>query len=576
MVNLWPRTGGGSESGRYADGTRKTDNERHAKNLQPMLPVYSGQIIGAVVKALNLDHPVLKERTARRFFAGRTVSEYSHAQILRAIGQVLVETGIVPVPSAFEKYGISMPNIVTETIARESQRWDKLVATMQSRSAATDDTASAIADFLRIVVVDLAVRMFALMRLAELDPGNSETPSWSQENGGGKYLRALTQQAGLTRDEMVRRIDVSDTSVDNWLDGNNRPTPENIAVIADAIADRLPGVEAQQIEQDIGRQFTFAHLADLVATQIGRQQTVELSSALTRFIRLITLDVEGMARPSIKEMGGDEIGALRFGAAEPWVHDVLLPNLAIAEPDPAWKEDILAAAAPWDVSFQHVGAKNTQLRSAAGLAQDTSDIAGGEDPARFQIYNRLSRTMFEPLKSGVAIRRAIAHDFPSSPTAHLELGSFLGMAGKWMGRRDLVDEGITECKIASGLLPDWDNPAVEPGIILANIRAYDEALVELAHAAERLPVATPHLRFATGYVLMELSRHTEALEHFESVIASRPDYALAHGYAARCAFELGGTTKAIGFAKTARRLGEPTEYNAWRKRRKKSRVASSS
>ena len=184
--------------------------------------------------------------------------------------------------------------------------------------------------------------------------------------------------------------------------------------------------------------------------------------------------------------------------------------------------------------------------------------------------------IFEFLESGLALRRSIAHDFPSSPTAHMELGSFLGMAGKWTGRRDLVDEGITECKIASALLPEWDNPAVEPGIMLANIGAYDEALVELAHAADRLPAATPHLRFATGYVLMELSRHAEALEHFESVIASRPDYALAYSHAARCAFALSETTKAIDFAKTARRLGEPTEYNAWRKRQRKSKSRAAS
>ena len=69
---------------------------------------------------------------------------------------------------------------------------------------------------------------------------------------------------------------------------------------------------------------------------------------------------------------------------------------------------------------------------------------------------------------------------------------------------------------------------------------------------------------------MELSRHAEALEQFEAVIESRPDYALAHRHAARCAFSLDETTKAIEFAKTARRLGEPDEYNAWRKRRRKS------
>ena len=563
------------------------------KTRQPILPVYSGQVIGTVVEALHLDHPVLKERTARRFFAGRSVSEYSHAQILRALGQVLVESGIVPVPSAFDKYGISMPIIIAEAIARESQRWDKSVATMQSRSGTANDPAS-IVGLLRIFTVDLAIRVFALLRLSEIKPSNAEIPLWAQENGGGKFLRALTKQSGLTRDNLVKCLDVSYTSVDNWLDGHNPPMPENIAAIANVVANHIPQVKAQQIEQDISRQFTFAHLADLIAAQICREQTVELSSALMRFVRLITPDVNGMVRPPITEIGGDEVDALRFGAASPWVSEVLLPNLSIVETDCVWKEAIAAAAIPWDVSFQYEGVQNALPRSAAGLAQDILDMHGAEDPARDEILRRLvsesninyRRTsylepgdelemLFETLETGIAVRRSIVRDFPSSPTAHINLGSFLGMAGKWMRRRDLVDEGITECKIASMLLPDWDNPAVEPGIILANIGAYEEALAELAQAAERLHEPTPHLQFAIGYVLMELSRHTEALEHFESVIASRPDYALAYNHAARCAFAVSETTKGTSYAKTARRLGEPGEYNAWRKRRRKSRVTSS-
>ena len=229
------------------------------------------------------------------------------------------------------------------------------------------------------------------------------------------------------------------------------------------MADRITGADAQRIEQDINRQFTLAHLADLIAAQIGREQTIALSSALVRFVRLITLDVNGMARPSIKEIGGDEVDALRFGAASPWVSDVLLPNLAIAETDAAWKETIVAATIPWDVSFQHVGVQYLISRSAAGLAQDILDVHGAEDSARYEIHRRLVsesnsnylrashlepgtelEMLFESLDTGITIRRSIVRDFPSSPTAHINLGSFLGMAGKWMRRRDLVDEGITE------------------------------------------------------------------------------------------------------------------------------------
>ena len=555
------------------------------ENPVPVMPVYSGQIIGAVVKALNLDHGVLKGKTARRFFAGRSVSEYSHAQILRAIGEVLVETGIVPVPPAFGKYGISMPEIIAKAVERESQRWDGLVATMQSHSGRTDNPGPAIVGFLRIVVVDLAVRIFALTRLAGLEPGSAESPFWAQENGGGKLLRALTHRAGLSRDKLATGLEVSDRTVDNWLDGNNRPTPEHIAAIANTLASRIAGVTAQQLAQDIHRQFTFAQLADLIAPLIGREQVIALSSALVRFVRLITDDVNTMNRPPIEEVAGMEYVALQFGAAHESTH-TLLQNLALVEPDTGWRRDILDAAVPWEISFQAVGVQSVKPRSAAGLAQDIIDIGyEGMDVAEPAIVARLSAasgnidygraavggltSLVQVMESGIALRRAVVRDFPSSPNAYYQLGSFLGMVGKHTSRRDLVDEGITECKIASGLLPDWDAPAVESGIILANIGAFDEALAELRQAAERLPEATPHLRFATGYALMMLDRPNEALPQFEAVIAARQDYALAYGYAAHCAFALGNTQQGIHYAKTARRLGEPDEYHAWQKRRRK-------
>ena len=168
------------------------------------------------------------------------------------------------------------------------------------------------------------------------------------------------------------------------------------------------------------------------------------------------------------------------------------------------------------------------------------------------------------LLSGMDLRRQLVVRFPHSPEAHYQLGSFLGMAGKNLRTRELVDEGIVECKIAAGLLPNWDAPAVECGIILANIGEYEAAFRELKQVRLTLPEATPHLRYVTGYVLTMLKRYSEALEHLEAVIDIRPDFAYAHRYAARCAFELGYKTKGGSHAKAARRLGEYTEYTAWR------------
>ena len=554
------------------------------ENMRPLLTVYSGQIIGAVVKALDIDHEVLNSRTARRFFDGRSVHEHNYKQIFLALGEALVEGGIVPEPPVLRQYDANASYLIAVAINLIAARWDNLVATMQSNSGRTDDPGPAAVGFLRILTVELAVRVFALLRLAELAPDLPETPLWAQENGGGQLLRVLAGQANLTRGQLVEQLAVSETTVDNWMDGVHRPTPEHIAALADVLAGRIDSTTASQLEQGIRRQFAFAQLADLLVPLIGREQVLELSAALFRFIRLINESISKMEIPPISEAAIAYCDTVQHGTTDPSTH-YLLRHLAELEPDSDWKKDILAATVPWDVSFQTVGVVNSVKRSAAGLAQSIKDVAPDATyEGEFEIFARLAARannvdydrfyhgdpslMIEIWEDGIATRRALVRDFPTNPDAHSHLGSFLGMVGKNLRNRDLIDEGITECKIAAALLPNWDNPRVEIGIILINYRAYDEALVELERAAELLPEPTPHLQFATGYALMQLSRHNAALSEFEAVIAARPDYALAYRYAADCAFELGNTRKGTSYAKTAHRLGEPAAYNAWQQRRK--------
>ena len=43
------------------------------------------------------------------------------------------------------------------------------------------------------------------------------------ENGTGNILRQRLREAGLTRYQLAACLGVWPTSVDNWLDGKNRP-----------------------------------------------------------------------------------------------------------------------------------------------------------------------------------------------------------------------------------------------------------------------------------------------------------------------------------------------------------------
>lgn len=552
---------------------------------------YSGRIIGAIVKALGLDDGVLTQRTARRFFQGRSVNEHNRAEIFKALGQALVDREIVLETDAHRKRGVPMADLLAVAVAHAASRWDALIAGIQSRSATVDGRSIVAERMLRFVVIDLSLRVFALLRLSDLDPPPPRTSTWAKKNGGGTMIRQLVARAGLTRRQLADRLNVSKKSVDNWLDGRVRPENDSIVALAGVLAGRLKDITPDQLRLDIQRQLTFTAIGDLVESWIGRRRVVDLSTALVRFVWMITEDVRTMDRPPLDKVAGAEYRALQYGS-DYLISHTLLRNLAVQVSDEDWRRDLLAATIDWEVLFQVEAGRANLPRTAAGLAQDAADVPSSttaqpglgepprdEDPARAavtrladeadEMLRRLGRgeldSAMRMLNDGIEVRRTIARNFPLSPLAHSELGSFLGMVGRNLGWDDLIDEGITECKIATELLPGWDTPAVEPGLILMNVGAYEEALEELVRARETLPVETPHLAFSMGYALMMLSRHAEALEHFVRVMEARPDYALASLYASHCAFMLGDNWAALRYAKAARGLGEPGAYLAWKR-----------
>jgi tetratricopeptide (TPR) repeat protein len=354
--------------------------------------------------------------------------------------------------------------------------------------------------------------------------------------------------------------------------------------MAETFSKLIPDANKYILQVQFQRQFTLAYLADILAKNIGREAVIELASALYRFIWLISEDIKTMNRPPIEKVAGLEFEILRHGTDEPHSH-TLLRNLALLEMDPKWKKDILASTTGWGLRFEEIAGYNSLPGASAGLAQELPEKARKEgfkdgteeDLTRLreasllqaQDYMRITsgdlRMLIERLDGGINDRRLIVKRHPLSPQAHMELGSFLGMVGKHLRNREMINEGINECKIAAALCKNWDTPLVEPGIILINAGYYDEALVELETAATKLPMITPHLAVNRGYVLMQAKRYEQALSDFEFVIKTRPNYAPALDYAAHCAFMIGDQVRGMKYAKEARKYGKPHTYNDWRK-----------
>jgi len=101
--------------------------------------------------------------------------------------------------------------------------------------------------------------------------------------------------------------------------------------------------------------------------------------------------------------------------------------------------------------------------------------------------------IIERFNDGIDDRRLIVKRHPLSPQAHMVLGSFLGMVGKHLSNREMINEGINECKIAAALCEGWDTPLGEhTEEILVDILGYKkEDMPKLLDEIGRPTVSTP-------------------------------------------------------------------------------------
>ena len=281
---------------------------------QPVLAgLYSSQILKYVVQALDIEDDVLESRTARRFSSGESVNEYNRGQILEALGQALIDRGMVPEALDALPHGASTAMAVGMAVGLMGERWDHLMATVQSRGTADVDVAAVGRRFLRLVAVDLALRLFALHRLTDLPLPDAEPPSWVRENGGGRVLRHCLRRSGLTRRALADRLGASYTTVDNWLDGKNRPS-HMLTSLPWLVSLRRRGADrtSGSFEWELRRQLTFARLAELLAALTGRDAVFQLTGTAVRLARTLSESIGFSAFPGRScRPGGTSPVALR-------------------------------------------------------------------------------------------------------------------------------------------------------------------------------------------------------------------------------------------------------------------------
>lgn len=562
-------------------------------------PPLSGPVIGAVVGALRLQNSVLNGRTARRYFSGDRIAEQNRHDVFEALGKSLVEQGFIPRIPFLEREGIPIARVISTGIAWYADQWDQLVGYMRSISAPVDRPELAAVSYLRLGMIDLALRASAVLWLADLPTPREETPLWAKNRGGAMYLRQLLDRcgaAGPTRDCLAERLEVSYNTVDNWLDTDTQPSRSNIDRIAEELTPHIPDLGVEQLKSQLHLHYALCALCDLLATHIGREDVINLATALVRFTSRNLAGLRQFSKLEPDDGARRQVLILTLGVR--FVSsEYLLRALWRQERDRVWKTDLMAASKPWYLRVTHIAQHLGGIKKAIQLLSDEYAIPAEKaeqlieetlreiqadvtrpattDPselegrtivrvkgdAKYSARNRIiqytqARSEGDLETALMHIRRAVELQ-PESAEYHFQLGGTLGMMGK-------VEEGIQECWIAVGLDPSWELPRVEVGIILLNAGRNKEARDHLERVESSQDNPTPHLAFNLGVARARSGDPAGALDKLEAVIKAKPDHALALDQAAHCAFLIGNKVKGRRLAKRAHQFGQSETYREWR------------
>ncbi len=560
---------------------------------------FSGPVIGVIVKAFDLQDDILQHKTAKRYFSGKRIKDESRHEICAAVGKALVAHGIMPSSFLLEREGFTLEQVILPTIAWYADQWDQLVGYMRSTSAPVDRPDLAAISYLRLAVIDLALRTSAVLWLTEAATPDEGTPLWAKEKGAATYLRQLLEKCGEsrpTRDELADRLDVSYNTVDNWLDTNTRPSRSNIDRIAEELAPCITALDAETLKGQLHRHYALCALCDLLAEHVGRDAVIDLATALVRFT---SRNLAGLRQYS--KLASDDAAKVqllilllgtRFVSSE---H--LLRALWRQERDRVWQADLMAASKPWHLRLTHVAQHLRGLDKAIQLIHEEYDIPieaikeqmdealrgvqadltrpGIADSseldsmtflrvkgdAKFSARNRM--TQFAQARSEGDLETAILHVrravelWPENADYHFHLGANLGMTGK-------IEEGIQECWLAAQLAPTWELPRVEVGIILLNAGRSQEAreLLESVACSQDSPSA--NLAYSLGVARLRSGDADRALDVLEKAIEAEPNHALALNIAAYCAFLVGDQSKGRKLAKLADQFGQSETYQEWK------------
>ena len=534
------------------------EHDMTEREMTPRLPT-SGQILGAVVARLGIRHTELQSRTARRYFSAdleHLVKDSSREKIIAAIAEVLTGSRLVASPQV----GVDdhRQSALASMLRWHADHWDLLRSFVRRRTARVlpSNLPKVWEAYVRLAIIDIALRVSAYLHLAGTPPAALDFLAWSRHTTRGTFLNQKRQQTSLSLEEFAEVVGVTDNTVDAWMYQGARPSSDNLAKIAETLADEIEGSDAADIAIELRALYWVSDIAALLAEHIGDRATDEVIGQLRRYAEATyrTIDDQFPA-----ENRSEDLTVLADWGAGSRLAEPLLSALAEQETDEGWREGLRATGMDWirRVLSVNLGVNLSEVddlikKTEGRLLEDW----GIGNPAAFAHYRRsMGLQMQGKLSEALAEVEIAARLDPSDPANHFTLGSVKTGIGIARGEEGLIREGLNALWLAVTLDPNWILPWTEIGLTLHHTGRSAEAVEHLRNVNPECGPLDSHYYSALGAAYWKLGELPEALAAFETSLELDPEETSALLAASEIALLSGDDEKHKRYFRRARHFG---------------------
>ncbi|MCY4367575.1 MAG: hypothetical protein OXE17_15325, partial [Chloroflexi bacterium] len=529
------------------------------REVMPRLPT-SGQIIGALVAKLDIKHPMLRNKTARRYFSGNTehlVKDSTRENIIGAIAEVLTESGFIKSPQAGEDDYQPAPALAS-MLLWHADNWDLQRSFLRRRMTKVlpSKLPKVWEAFVRLAVIDLSLRVAAHLHLSGSSPAVLNLLNWASRKGRGDFLNVKRQNASLSLEDLAEAVGVYDNTVDAWMYHGARPSNDNLAKLSETLAVKIEGSNPSDISIELRALYWISDIAGLLAEHAGAEAVDDAIGRLHRYAGAAYHIIEDQFSAEDRVKNLTVLADLGVGArlAEP-----LLTALINEEPDEDWREDLRSTGIEW---VRRVLSANLNalladvddlLEKTEGHIPEDWDVNNAE---AFAHYRRsLELEMQGKLPEALAELETAARLDPLEPVSHFALGSMKTGIGIRRDDKALVQQGLEALWLAVALNPQWILPWTEIGSTLLHTERPAEAVDHLLDLKAECGPRDHHYYSTLGAAFWRVDRMHEALEAFEAALELDPEETANLLAASELAMLTGDNDKQRRYLRRARHFG---------------------